>query len=436
MRARRRRFSPPRVHERGSDGGARLDAMLELAEAASRPAPLDDVLATLASKVAALLGVDICSIYLRGAGSDLLALRATHGYPAEAVGRVQLRIGEGLTGFAVECLRPVSVARATFDSRNRAFPGLDEERFPSLCAVPLVDGGRAVGALVVQRRQPRAFGQREMVLVASLCAPVLFALERSRQATLAAAPVRPPVVETRPQEVLLRGVTLARGEGLGVAIVARAPAAPAARKLDVAEERARLCAALADAAAEVAGLEAWALGQRRVELAPLLSPTRFVLDDDRLREQMIERVAAGDSAETAVETALRAYRRAITALGDPLLAARALEVEALCRRVQARMAGPATRFPPGRVLCARALTVCDALELAATHGVAAVLVSDEPSTGTAVLSALGLPVVGGISELFRWVADGDRLLVGNDATLVNPSRSDIAAFRARRSSSN
>ena len=41
---RRRRGSKPKVHTRGE---ARLDAMLELAEEASRPAPLGEVLSSL-----------------------------------------------------------------------------------------------------------------------------------------------------------------------------------------------------------------------------------------------------------------------------------------------------------------------------------------------------------------------------------------------------
>ena len=132
-----------------------------------------------------------------------LVLRATSGYSPQAVGRVRMRVGEGLTGFAVECLRPVSVARASSDARNKAFAFMDEERFPSLCAVPLVDGGRAVGALVIQRRLPRKFGQREVVLAAAVSAPVLFALERARSDG-GSAP-GPRDLDRRPHDVTLHG---------------------------------------------------------------------------------------------------------------------------------------------------------------------------------------------------------------------------------------
>ena len=47
--------------------------------------------------------------------------------------------------------------------------------------------------------------------------------------------------------------------------------------------------------------------------------------------------------------------------------------------------------------------------------------------------ALGLPVVAGVTELFRWVSDGDRVLVDGDggSVIVNPSRVDVAAHRKR-----
>lgn len=445
-RRRRAGSTRPRVHGRGE---ARLDAMLELTEEASRPAPLAEVLASLCERIGKMLAVDVCSIYMRESPSEFdrrargdLVMRATHGYPQAAVGAVRMRIGEGLTGFAVECLRPVSVARAAVDARNKAFPGLDEERFPSLCAIPLVDGGRAVGALVIQRRLPKAFGQREIVLAASVATPVLFALERARtrereRADEAGAVTQP---SNRPHEVLLRGRGVSPGAALGTVLVRRhAPAKPVghSHRGDPGDERARLGQALVDAAAEVAAFEAWATEHAPLDrgtMLGLLSPSRFVLDDARMRGRMLKHVEAGASAEGAVEHVMREYTRLLTSSGDTVLAERALEVEALCLRVMARLEAPRQPLPPGAVLCAARLTVCDAIELAAGHGVAVALASgSEGSPGVAVAIALGLPVVVGVSELFRWVAAGDRALVNGEdgSVIVNPSRVDVAAHRRR-----
>lgn len=447
--ARRRRSaaaSVPKVHTRGE---ARLDAMLELAEEASRPAPVAEVLGSLCARIAQFLNVEVCSIYLRElvdtpgnrrVAGDLV-LRATSGYSHDAIGRVRMRVGEGLTGFAVECLRPVSVARASTDARNKSFAGLDEERFPSLCAVPLVDGGRAVGALVVQRKQPRAFGQREIVLIASMAPPVLFALERARLrererlAELAAA--GPTTPHARVHEVTLRGQAAAPGQSLGTIAVRRHHQPHRAPAGTLEDERARLGQALAEAADEMTKLVTVAVNWGpldRATMTSLLSPARFVLDDARLRGRMRDHVDDGASAEAAVERVMREYTRVLSASGDKLLADRAHEVEALCLRVLNRLGAPASKLPPGSVLAAGRLTVCDVIELRAGHAAGAVLSAPAAaSPGLAVAVALGLPVVAGVTELFRWVSDGDRVLVDGDngSVSVNPSRVDVAAHRKR-----
>jgi phosphotransferase system enzyme I (PtsP) len=467
--ARRRRGSVPKVHTRGE---ARLDAMLELAEEASRPAPLPEVLQSLCSRISQVLAVDVCSIYLRelvdapanrrSAGD--LVLSATSGYSHDAVGRVRMRVGEGLTGFAVECLRPVSVARVSTDARNKAFPDLDEERFPSFCAVPLVDGGRAVGALVVQRRQPHAFGQREIVLIASMAPPVLFALERARlRERERMIELPPPAPHDRVHEVTLRGQAASPGEALGTIAVRRhhhaprkpprpSPSPDGARKGESetpapspADERARLGTALAEAASEMAELVAWALkhapeddraasGFWRSTMQSLVSPARFVLDDARLRGRMRDEIESGATAEAAVERVMREYARVLSSAEEGVLRDRALEVEALCLRVLNKLGAPSSKLPPGAILAAARMTICDAIELRAAHGSGAVLSGPaSASPGLAVAVALGLPVVSGVTELFRWVADGDRALLDGAAgtMIVNPSRVDVAAHRKR-----
>ncbi len=442
----RARRSPARYHVHAK-GGARLDAMLDLADEASRAAPIADVLRVLCARIAAMLSVEVCSIYLREAqssGGDALVLGATFGYPEAAVGQVRMRIGEGLTGFAVECLRPVSVARATFDARNKLFPDLDEERFPSLCALPLVDSGQAVGALVIQRSAARAFVDREVVLLAAVASPVLWALERARTraAVAARAAVEAELPPGRPQDVSLRGQrgwpVPHRERVLGTIVVRRrlgrtgGGGAPAR---DVMSERARLGRALADAANDMVELEAAAIERQvdRTRLWAALSPSRFVLDDARLREQMLEEVERGAAAEAAVESVMNRYARSLSGAQEPLLVARALEVEALCGRVGARLAGRASSaLPPGTLLVSGRVTVCDALELAAAHGVGIALGGRaEDSSGIEAAVALGMPVVSGVDELFRWVADGDRaLLDAAERTLfINPSRVDVLSHR-------
>ena len=74
----------------------------------------------------------------------------------------------------------------------------------------------------------------------------------------------------------------------------------------------------------------------------------------------------------------------------------------------------------------------DVLELAAHHGGGVLLEGPaERSPGLPIALALALPVLCDVTELFRWVADGDRVLLRADeaVAVLNPSRVEVAAFR-------
>jgi phosphotransferase system enzyme I (PtsP) len=396
----------------------------------------EDGLHALCEHIAAELGVQICTIYVRERDaarrvSGGLVLRATRGQPQEQVGNVKLRVGEGLTGFAVECLRPVTVARAEHDARNRAFDGIDESEHPGFVAIPLIEGGTAIGALVLQRSEARAFDTTEIVIAEALAVLVVHALERHRAAT----PADVQAHAQRPSELSLHGRMAVSGRALGTAALRIRTVSTRKGAVDPVEERARLGRAIAETAEEIAALEAWAMAEAPLDRATktrALSSSRFVLDDARLRSALLRGVQEGLAAERAVEKVIADYVRPLGVSADPALLDRALEVEALGLRICGRLDGRAHALTPGSILCASRITVCDVLELAAAHGGGFLLEGPaEKSPGISIAFALELPVLCEVSQLFRWVSDGDRLLLRADEgiAVLNPSRVEIAAFR-------
>lgn len=436
------------VHDPRTDG---LEAMLALHACACAEGTLDEVLGGLVGRIAHLLGMDVCSIYLRDEGDELV-LSATHGFPLEAVGNVRMRVGEGLTGFAVECLRPVSVAAATVDARNKRFASLPEENFPSLCALPLVDGGRAVGALVVQRAERRALDERELLLIAAMAPVVLLAIERARRRQTEAQPAGSGHTRHRVSALLVRGAGVSPGRAVGTIVHQRAPIShPESRAGDPATERVRLERAFSEATAEVAALEEWArrrmaevLGSEEADRGTLgraarsrLLALRFVIEDARLKQRALRHVAGGATADAAIERVAREYARVLGAATDEALQERAVELEAVCERLLLhRLDGTARAPDPARVLVGARLSVYEAIELARSHGAAAVLSTPAAeSPGIEVARALGLPAVCDVRGLFRWAHDGDRALVDGEkgTILVNPPRAELAALRREKS---
>lgn len=401
-----------RIH--GGMHDQRLEQCLELARRRAGGRPLQAELADLARLIAGAMGADVCSIYLRE-GEDVV-MRANHGFDAHSVGHVRMRVGQGLTGLAVECLRPVtgSIGR---DPRSKPFPGLGEEKYPAFLAVPLVHGEQATGALVLQRRETagRAAFSPDDLRLSALAAGIVVRHLAGRVTTGA----------------MLR--LAGRGVGHGVAVgriveTTFGSGEPRRRSPSLADvER-----ALAEHAARCGRVQARILrhlrGSARAAEALVLATL-----DGHFPSALTELVEAGTPVPEAV--AKLAADAARVRHDDPFLFARARDVEALGRIVLASAQGERSRIPPGCVVVAERLAAPEAL-LCVDHRVAAVALAAPPeqSSGLIVLEAVGIPAVAALEGLFQRAREGARAVVDADAgaLVIDPARWDLTLARRRR----
>src|SRR5215470_9649812 len=112
-------------------------------------------------------GTDVCSAYLLEPDRANLVLAATVGLRPESVGRVRMRLSEGLAGLVAEQLRPQFVADASTHPRFKYFSEAGEDPYRSFLGVPVVDRGVLQGVLVVQTADPRVFTPDEVVSFAA-----------------------------------------------------------------------------------------------------------------------------------------------------------------------------------------------------------------------------------------------------------------------------
>src|SRR6478752_5937621 len=160
-----------------------LRLLTETIEAVNSTLDLQEVLALVATKVAAALEADACFVYLYDDRADKLVLRATHGtHMDELTRRPRMRPGEGITGWAAESRAPVTIAQqAHLDPRFKNFPNLPEDEYESILAVPiLIRDGTLEGALNVRTREPRAFVDEEVDLLLAIAAQVAQSIEHAK----------------------------------------------------------------------------------------------------------------------------------------------------------------------------------------------------------------------------------------------------------------
>ncbi len=121
-----------------------------------------------------------CFIYLLD--DDQLTIRAASPVFADAVGRVQLGIEEGLTGWVARHQTPEFIRDAAMgDPRMKFVPMLQEERFQSMVAVPMLSrSGATIGVIVLHTEAPREFGEETLKLLVHIASLVSGAIENAQ----------------------------------------------------------------------------------------------------------------------------------------------------------------------------------------------------------------------------------------------------------------
>jgi two-component sensor histidine kinase/putative methionine-R-sulfoxide reductase with GAF domain len=160
-----------------------LRLLTETIEAVNSTLDLREVLALVATKVAAALEADACFVYLYDDRADELVLRATHGTRIdEMTRRPRMRPGEGITGSAAAARAPVMLeAQAHLDPRFKNFPNLPEDEYESILAVPILTrDGTLEGALNVRTREQRVFANGEVELLLAIAAQVAQSIEHAK----------------------------------------------------------------------------------------------------------------------------------------------------------------------------------------------------------------------------------------------------------------
>ena len=109
---------------------------------------------------------DACLVYLIDFTTNEIVLRASQ-LPHDAeIGKVRLKMGEGITGWVAAHKSVVALsANASSDARFKPFSSLQEDTYQSFLSVPLIEGGEIIGVINVHHRDAHKHGSDEVALV-------------------------------------------------------------------------------------------------------------------------------------------------------------------------------------------------------------------------------------------------------------------------------
>ncbi|MGB9722942.1 MAG: GAF domain-containing protein [Chloroflexia bacterium] len=159
-----------------------LSALHKVISAANSSLDLEETLHLVVRTVAEVMQVEVCELYLFEPERGTLVLGAAVGLNPEAEGRLRLRLGDGVTGWAAQQGRPVAVADVRQDPHFLYEPILHEDPYRSLLSVPIVlyTVEKLVGVINVRTREVRTYTPEEIKFLETVAGEMAISLENAR----------------------------------------------------------------------------------------------------------------------------------------------------------------------------------------------------------------------------------------------------------------
>jgi uroporphyrinogen-III synthase len=161
----------------------RIEQQLRLFQKVSRfmvrDMSLQEVLQGIVSLVVEFTECDSCLVYL--CDNDNLVLCASNTHHEAEIGKIRLKLNEGLTGWVARERRLLAISREAYrDPRFKYFGELKEDTYEAFLSSPVIARNRVVGVINVQHRAAHQHTGGEMEVLTTLGEQVGCALALAR----------------------------------------------------------------------------------------------------------------------------------------------------------------------------------------------------------------------------------------------------------------
>jgi uroporphyrinogen-III synthase len=162
-----------------TDGLSTFDFLHEISSRIAAADPLHIVLKRIVEFVTTVIPCDSCFIYVLE--DEKLILRASRNPHADVVDTLDVKLGEGITGWVAQHRQPVAIAsKASEDPRFIPFKNLPEDTFEAILCTPILCATRVVGVINLQHRLSYRHTEVQIRLLAMIGYLVGAEIERAR----------------------------------------------------------------------------------------------------------------------------------------------------------------------------------------------------------------------------------------------------------------
>ena len=133
---------------------SQVDLLHRISSIISSERSLDEMLGEIVGLTVQVTDCDACLVYLFDEPSGEIVLQASQVPHARELGKLSIRMGEGVTGWVAQNHSVVALpSKASADARFKQFPMLVEDTYEAFLSVPLISGGSLIGVINVHHRE-------------------------------------------------------------------------------------------------------------------------------------------------------------------------------------------------------------------------------------------------------------------------------------------
>ena len=392
-----------------------MDILQKLRKIREEDEAIDVKLSKIVQMTAEEMSADSAGCYITVEGNSL-ALCAQYHLNPELINKVVFRFGEGLTGEVAQNNRTQCFLNVDNNPKLEKKSSIYLSEVKTFIGIPLIRWRRSIGVLTLQHKENHEYTPLEIEILETV-AMLLSEIVSSEEM----AEIRNKFEKTShlSDREKLKGVSLSKGYGLGLAVVHRRR--QVVTKIfaeDKDKELNRLAIAFSQMNADLEEkLNATKLGIG--EHVDILDAYKMFASDKGWYKKLENNIQSGLTAEAAVERAYEDMWNRLSGTTDSYLKERLHDLRDVSDRLSSYLSGDfgTTKSIKDQdiVVVAQTMGPADLMDYDYTHIKGLIIEDGTPTMHVAIVAkALSIPVVAKIKGIFAEVKTGE--LIGVDGT--------------------
>jgi phosphotransferase system enzyme I (PtsP) len=406
-----------------------IHRLQRIVQEVNRAPDIDHALEMITKSLIRDLNADTCTIYLASEDDPgMLVLKTCEGLNPEMIGKVELKLGQGLIGTIAERAEAMNLADASKHKNFILVQESGEIAFPILLGVPIIAHRDVLGVIAVQRAE-NLFNEDEEAFLTTLAAQLATAIERAESQGR---------FSTEKTAHTIKGVAGAPGMAIGQAVVlnrgVNLESVPNKKTSDIEGELTSFKEAVRKVCAELTVQAEQMRASLPEEECALFLAYAQMLSGGSLIEDTEKNIAAGNWAPSSWRDVVEQHAYVFTQMEDPYLAERANDIRDLGVRVLRKLMLEQSLyldFPEQTILVGDEVSATDLADVPLDCLSGIVSAHGSSSSHVSILAhALGIPAVMGVPNLPVKQLDGVKLILDgyNGSAFINPDKSVLDEY--------